>query len=171
VVSFGEEVTTVHDLRSPFTDVAGAETVAQFKFDQKKTAIEDGIERIVGLFSEARNELGRASASGQKTEFRQLAFFISDGRFDSAMRESVQKMIRNAAQERMLIVLVIVQSPGQESIINTQQVKFIKGKVKMSSYLDDYPFPLYVILEDMESLPEVLSDALRQWFELLSSSE
>ena len=65
----------------------------------------------------------------------------------------------------------LVQAPGQQSILDTKQVSFVKGKVKMSNYLDDYPFPLYVVLEEMAALPEVLADALRQWFELLAVPE
>ena len=41
------------------------------------------------------------------------------------------------------------------------------GKMKMDHYLDDYPFPYYIVLKDIKSLPEIVSDALRQWFELI----
>ncbi|GBG32276.1 Midasin [Hondaea fermentalgiana] len=173
VVSFGDGVDMVHDLSQPFSDNSGASIVSQVKFDQEKTSIEEGLQVILRRFERARDDLGavHASASGQTTEFRQLAFFISDGRFDSAARERVKRMVREAMAQRVLIVLVIVEFAGQESILTTRQASFVKGKVKMSNYLDDYPFPLYVILKDMESLPEVLADGLRQWFELLSSRE
>lgn len=47
---------------------------------------------------------------------------------------------------------------------------FHAGKLQMiSSYLDNFPFPYYLILRDVESLPSVLSDALRQWFELMAA--
>ena len=38
------------------------------------------------------------------------------------------------------------------------------------SYMGEFPFPFYVILRDINSLPQVLSDALRQWFELVTAS-
>eukprot|EP00512_Aurantiochytrium_limacinum_P002030 CAMPEP_0171492514 /NCGR_PEP_ID=MMETSP0958-20121227/4450_1 /TAXON_ID=87120 /ORGANISM="Aurantiochytrium limacinum, Strain ATCCMYA-1381" /LENGTH=1510 /DNA_ID=CAMNT_0012026037 /DNA_START=100 /DNA_END=4632 /DNA_ORIENTATION=- len=172
VVSFGDGVHVVHDLNQPFSDNSGASVVSQVKFDQEKTSIEEGLHTITRQFEKARGDLGAMrSTSGQGTEFRQLAFFISDGRFDSAARERVKRMVREAMAQRVLIVLVIVEFSGQESILTTRQASFVKGKVKMSNYLDDYPFPLYVILKDMESLPEVLADGLRQWFELLSSRE
>lgn len=41
--------------------------------------------------------------------------------------------------------------------------------VGMQSYIDNFPFPFYLILRDINKLPGVLSDALRQWFELVTS--
>ena len=32
-------------------------------------------------------------------------------------------------------------------------------------YLDDVPFCFYTVLQDVDSLPETMGDALRQWFE------
>jgi len=40
---------------------------------------------------------------------------------------------------------------------------------EIKSYMDSFPFPFYIILRDINSLPVVLSDALRQWFELVTS--
>lgn len=39
------------------------------------------------------------------------------------------------------------------------------------SYMDDFPFPFYIVLRDVTSLPETLSDALRQWFEFITSAD
>ena len=33
-------------------------------------------------------------------------------------------------------------------------------------YLEDYPFPFYVVAPDARALPDVLADAVRQWVEL-----
>jgi len=32
-------------------------------------------------------------------------------------------------------------------------------------YFDGFPFPFYLVIRDIQTLPEVLADALRQWFE------
>lgn len=39
----------------------------------------------------------------------------------------------------------------------------------IKSYMDDFPFPFYILLRDVISLPETLSDALRQWFEFIAA--
>jgi midasin len=38
----------------------------------------------------------------------------------------------------------------------------------MTPYLEGFPFSYYVILRSVENLPEVLSDTLRQYFEMLA---
>ena len=42
---------------------------------------------------------------------------------------------------------------------------------EITSYMDHFPFPFYLILRDINSLPHILSDALRQWFELVTASD
>lgn len=49
-------------------------------------------------------------------------------------------------------------------------VDVVKGKTKIRPYLDNYPFPYYLVLRSIESLPEVLSDSLTQWFEIVNTS-
>jgi midasin len=45
---------------------------------------------------------------------------------------------------------------------------FQDGKLTgINSYMDSFPFPFYMILRDINALPGVLSDALRQWFEVV----
>jgi len=39
--------------------------------------------------------------------------------------------------------------------------------LEFRSYMDSFPFPFYMILRDINTLPGVLSDALRQWFEVV----
>ena len=65
-----------------------------------------------------------------------------------------------------LLVLLLLDQPGESSLLQSKQVTFVGGKPQTSNYLDDYPFPFYVVLEDIRSLPEVLADALRQWYGL-----
>ena len=42
---------------------------------------------------------------------------------------------------------------------------------QISSYMRHFPFPFYVILQDINSLPAILGDALRQWFELVTAGD
>lgn len=61
----------------------------------------------------------------------------------------------------------------QDSILDIK-VPIFKGPGEMPeirSYMDEFPFPFYVILRDVNALPETLSDALRQWFELVTAAD
>ena len=37
----------------------------------------------------------------------------------------------------------------------------------MSRWIDSFPFPYYLVLRELSALPQILADALRQWFEIL----
>lgn len=61
----------------------------------------------------------------------------------------------------------VLDKEGDTSILKTKEASYVNGKLVLNSYLDKYPFPLYILLNHVEALPETLADALRQWFELL----
>lgn len=65
------------------------------------------------------------------------------------------------------LFLAVLDKEGDTSILKTKEASYVNGKLVLSSYLDKYPFPLYILLSHVEALPEILADALRQWFELL----
>jgi midasin (ATPase involved in ribosome maturation) len=45
---------------------------------------------------------------------------------------------------------------------------FEKGKPNVKQFVEEYPCPYFIALNDMQSPPEVIGDALRQWFEMLA---
>lgn len=48
---------------------------------------------------------------------------------------------------------------------------FKDGKLlEIKTYLEKFPFSFYIILRDIKQLPTILSDALRQWFELVTET-
>ncbi|CAD2215297.1 hypothetical protein, conserved [Angomonas deanei] len=57
-----------------------------------------------------------------------------------------------------------------KSVLDMQIVEFSGNKVIRKPYMEDFPFPYYVIVRDIDHLPEIVSDAMRQWFELLNST-
>ena len=70
------------------------------------------------------------------------------------------------------MVLLIIDNVQDEknSIINLQSVNYINGQISLTKYLDDFPFLYYsIIVKNLQSLPEIISSVVRQWFELLSS--
>ena len=99
----------------------------------------------------------------------QLVFMISDGRIERDSRAAIRRLVREMVERNILLVLIIVEgSNKKDSIINMKEVSFVKGKPNIKLFIEDYPFPYYIILSDMHTLPEVLGDALRQWFEILA---
>jgi midasin len=56
------------------------------------------------------------------------------------------------------------------SILDMQLVEFEGTKVVKKPYLDDFPFPYYLVVKDLQTLPQVVADAMRQWFEMINAT-
>ena len=96
----------------------------------------------------------------------QLVLLVSDGRFDASARAQLRRAQRDAVDAGVAVVLVLLDRPGRDSILEMRSVAFdAQGGVAISPYLDGYPFPCYVVLRDVRELPETLAAALKQWFE------
>ena len=159
ILKFGETIQLVHPFDQPFSDSIGPQIISQFKFDQKGTNVQQLLDSIIHLLGQARLQ------SNSQTEHVQLVFIISDGRLSN--KSGLGKWIREAEQKRMLIVFIIIDSPNsKDSILQLETVSFAKKQIVRTLYMDDFPFPYYAILHDMNNLPDVLADTLRQWFEL-----
>ena len=99
----------------------------------------------------------------------QLVFMVSDGRIERDSRASLRRLNREMTERNILLAMIIVEGENKkDSILNMKEVTFDKGKPVVKPFMEDYPFPYYIVVEDMQSLPEVLGDALRQWFEVLA---
>jgi len=51
-------------------------------------------------------------------------------------------------------------------MLDMQSVSFASGKPVFTKYLDTFPFPYYTLVQDIQNLPGVVSDLLRQWFQI-----
>lgn len=64
---------------------------------------------------------------------------------------------------------------GRTSILSMQTVEYknVGGEMQleMTRYLDTFPFEFFVVLRDVEALPGVLADTLRQWMARVSQSQ
>lgn len=168
LVKFGQDIKLLHPFDMPFTDDAGSRVISQFGFQQTKTNMVQTLDAILHVLDNAKNA-STAASNASNVEFTQIVFLISDGRFDTDGRMRIKKLIETALEQQQLIVLLIVDqaSNAENSILETKSVTFTKGKVTMTPYLENYPFPYYVLLPNSALLPEILSDSLRQWFEML----
>jgi midasin len=182
VVSFGDGVTVAHDFDKPFTSESGVSVFSKFGFQAKKTNVRGLVERSLELFAEARRKGGSA-----QEDLWQLMIVVSDGICDD--HAEIQRLVRRAREERVMIVFVIVDSSAaavvpvafasypsaavvppkdkkpETSILDLQSVEITEqGKVVRWRYMDRFPFRYYLVVRDVRELPGVLSAALRQWF-------
>lgn len=168
ITSFATDVNVLHKFGTPFTEEAGARVVSQFKFQASSTLLSASLAAVLPVFTQARTS-AQNSAAGTNAAVLQICFVISDARIDSDNREKLENTVRMLSEQHILVVLVIIDcnDDPKDSIFNTKSVSFVGNKVVTKSYFDDFPFPYYVALQKVEALPDVLSDALKQWFELV----
>ncbi|KOO34118.1 type a von willebrand factor domain-containing protein [Chrysochromulina tobinii] len=163
VLKFAESVELLHPFDRPFTAEAGAHMLSRFSFRQKHTHMEGLLKSVVSTLRVAREQQSASST----TEQLQLVLIVSDGRRSPAWGDP-SAWVRLAAQEHILLCFVVLDSAAQkDSILDLQQVSFPNGKLTMGRWIDQFPFPFYLVVRELKALPQVLSDALRQWFEML----
>ena len=164
VVGFGNDVFVAHDFETPFSAEAGAGIVQRFNFQQEGTNMRRLIAESIRLFREARFKSSRSNR-----DLWQLELIISDGVCED--HQTIKRLVRQATEERIMIVFVIVDALlKEESIMDMRQAIFEpdsttgEKKVQIKRYMDDFPFTYYVVVGNVEELPGVLAQALRQWF-------
>ncbi|WVR04698.1 hypothetical protein IAU60_001709 [Kwoniella sp. DSM 27419] len=193
IAKFGEAVDILHPFKEGgFTDADGAKVMSSFKFDQHKTDVASLVERTLGYLGEARSSTAMSSSA---PDLWQLQIIISDGVCQDHAK--LRRLLRRALEERIMIVFIIVDSLHQgqgngqakpaatpsvpavpnarPSILSMQTVEYknVGGamQLEMQRYLDTFPFEFYVVLRDVEALPGVLADTLRQWMARVSQSQ
>uniref|UniRef100_A0A3P8RPW4 Midasin n=1 Tax=Amphiprion percula TaxID=161767 RepID=A0A3P8RPW4_AMPPE len=172
VCSFGEEVQLLHPFQQQFNDESGARILRLCQFQQKKTRIAQlqFLETSTKMFLAARQQ-----NPGSMNSTAQLLVIVSDGRgLFLEGKERVMAAVRAARSANVFVIFVVLDNPNSRDSILDIKVPIFKGPGEMPeirSYMDEFPFPFYVILRDVNALPETLSDALRQWFELVTAAD
>lgn len=166
VVSFGENTEILHKLTDQFTDKSGVKLLQKFQFDQNKTCVGKLVDFVTEMFEQCQMQSNALNAK--------LLVVVSDGRGVFSEGESlVRQAVRRAKLADIFMVFVIIDSPeNKNSVLDIRMPIFKDGKLLgIQNYMDVFPFSFYIILRDINSLPNVLSDALRQWFEVVSNSD
>ncbi|XP_018427598.1 PREDICTED: midasin [Nanorana parkeri] len=170
VYSFGEKVNVLHPFHEQFSEQSGSRILSHCKFQQKKTLLAQFLESSVPMFAAAQQ-----FSQSTNPETAQLLIIVSDGRgIFVEGKDRVTNAVQAARNENIFIIFIILDNPmSKDSILDIKVPIFTNPKEmpKMISYMEQFPFPFYIILRDVNALPETLSDALRQWFELVTTSE
>jgi midasin len=173
VVAFGGHDGTrlLHELGQPWTDASAASALGALHFTADHTLHDtpllDLLKTSRSLFASerqvARSRSGRSLPS-------QLLLIVADGHFHErgALQRAVREVSGDMADGEGPLVFFIILDAGQESILELQQVKFEGSTPVLKKYLDGFPFPYYMVLRDIEHLPHLLADLMRQWLQLYS---
>ncbi|RDL37384.1 Midasin [Venustampulla echinocandica] len=175
VVGFGDQVKVAHEFETPFSSDAGPRILQDFAFNESRTDVTRLVRDSIELFRAARTK-----ASGSPADLWQMELIISDGVCDSSEHEPIRRLLREALEERIMMVFVVVDDVRTkkkgESVMDLKEAKFVKDEntgasnVKIERYLDTFPFQYYLIVSDVKELPGVLATLLRQWFAEVADS-
>lgn len=170
VLGFGNEdhVRVAHDFGTPFSSEAGTQVFQHFSYQQTGTNVRKLIADSIALFREARWK--RSPGAGGGGDLWQLELVISDGICED--HDTIRRLVRQAMEERIMVVFIIVDAVKGSSILDLSQASFEPDlesgtgemKLKMKRYLEGFPFPYYLVVRDVRELPAVLATALKQWF-------
>ena len=162
VLRFGEQVEEAHSLGTPFVGSSGDKLIEKFTFSQSKTDIAQLLQTSIDVLMNAR-ETSRL----RNNDLWQLEIIISDGICEN--HAEIARLVRQALDVKIFIVFIVLDDRDDaKSILQTSSVTYEKkdGKLqmKMTRYLETFPFDYYIVLKHVEELPEVLADTLRQFF-------
>ena len=192
ICRFGETMEVLHPFEAgPVSDEAGAALLSHFTFQQRTTDVRLLVERSLEHLALAKDNARATKASLAAGDLWQLQIIISDGMCQD--HDKLRALLRRAAEQKVMFVFVVIDSlhrrttdandptvpptsaadVNQNSILAMKSVSYSKGangllELKMDRYLDSFPFEYFVVLRDVEALPEVLSATLRQFFEQVS---
>ena len=153
----------LHPFDKPLTSNEGPYILSQFKFqyfdeNSSDLSMVNFLRQGIDLFKEWKERDSTAE---------QICFIISDGRLNKNL---LRPLVREAEENKQLYVFIILdKKEAKDSIMNIRSTKieYVDGKanVTMTNYLDDFPFQFYIIVHDLSTLPKILVDILRQYFE------
>jgi midasin len=181
IAKFGETVDLLHSFNEgPFTDQAGTKVMNAFRFQQKATDVLSLLETSLRVLESARER--QTTNSSSAADLWQMQIIISDGMCQN--HDKLRTILRKANEQRVMVVFIILDSlhaaaePGAAgdgyhgSIISMDKAEFknVDGKMELQlqKYLDSFPFEYYVVLRNVEALPEVLAGILKQFFERIT---
>ena len=94
-------------------------------------------------------------------ECRKLCFIISDGKMNKKL---VAPFMKSAKKEDITYIFIIVDSQ-QSSIMNIKSVEYVEKNMKIKSYMADFPFEYFLIINDVKELGEILAMTLLQFIQ------
>eukprot|EP00928_Gymnodinium_smaydae_P041433 TRINITY_DN28040_c0_g1_i1.p1 TRINITY_DN28040_c0_g1~~TRINITY_DN28040_c0_g1_i1.p1 ORF type:complete len:2790 (+),score=586.78 TRINITY_DN28040_c0_g1_i1:730-8370(+) len=162
-----------------------APLLSEFTFQEE--SVQSHNRSLADMLQLASRLFDERSGGAPSKPFCQVQLIISDGRFSKA---KVRPWVHAALARQQLPLLIIVDgtsgggeanaagsaptargnSAGQQrSVFDLKAVSYEGGRCNVVPYLQDFPFPYYVVVQDLRALPNILSDVLKQWFELATS--
>lgn len=146
-------------------------SLLQLNFTQKSTDIVELLDSASAYFLQNQS---RRHSINSSTTISQLLLIISDGRGINNKRgeQPVRQSVRNCRELGVFVLFIVLDSmENNQSILDIVKPVQEQGNYLLQRYMDSFPFPYYIILRDIMNMPKILGEALRKWFEMVTSSD
>ena len=157
VAKFGESAEIAHPLGGQWSDESGGSLAASFDFSEERANYDELLAASISCLSAV-----------QKGRSAQLLFITSDAA-QTSRKEDARRLVIGAQLKSLVVVFALIDSQDAERRRSVLETFSLTPSGKLSHFLDEFPFPFYVLIKDPRKLPERLADALRQWFELANN--
>ncbi|CRH03807.1 dynein-related AAA-type ATPase, putative [Plasmodium relictum] len=108
--------------------------------------------------------------NNSKNQINHLMLIISDGRFNkNSVKAEIFKCIQNNFIPVLMIIDTQLENNKAQSIFNLKQTFYKNNKLEIVPYLNDFPFPYFVVVNDINDIPSLTCDIIRQWFQMLNN--
>ena len=167
VMSFGSQTTLLHRLDENFNDIVGADIFANLTFEQKESRFAEMLESSLANFKHARGGVSNTSTE-------QILIVVSDGQVPVSLSgkdkraERIRAAVRAARNDNILIVFIVLDADKKCSFYD--RLFWDPDSMQLTPVADKFPFPYHLVVRDLSTLPQVMAEALRNWFELINSS-
>lgn len=175
LIGFGEESRVLQQFSSGLAKVAVGDELRTnlLKFDETSTDMPQLLQTVLDTFA--------AAPVANGAPVWQLNVILSDG--ICHQHDKIKPLLARCHSARILNIFVLLDNrPVESSIFELSHVEYVdqgvdpmtgqqKTAIKMTKYLETFPFEFYVVLRDVKMLPGVLAESLKQWFELISLQE
>ncbi|KAI6654086.1 Midasin [Oopsacas minuta] len=160
VCKFGKTTDVILPLGIPFTQERAYQALQQLSMEQMKTKIAQMLRKITPLMVQNRTYV-HTPFSGS---INQLMIIISDGRgIFLEGKDIVEKAVRQTMDNGIFVIFIILDSPdNKDSIVDIKVPVFSQTNTlpQFKSYLEIFPFPFYIVLRDIQTLPETSQNML-----------
>ena len=173
ILSFGgaQGVADLHSLGKPFDASSGASICSALNFAQESTVHQHPVLSVLreglGIFHKWRRE---KAPFGRPLGLHQLLLVVADGRINEEAAK-MRALVDDAISEGGLMVVFIALDTKKNSLLDVQAVEFVDNRPVLKKYMDSFPFPYYLLVRDIRTLPRTLADLVRQWVEMVGNSD
>lgn len=79
-------------------------------------------------------------------------------------KQMVKPFLKEAAKKGITYVFIIIDSQ-KNSILNIKTVEYVNGKMEIKSYMSDFPFDFFLVVNNAKELGDILGATLMQFIQ------